>query len=74
MIKKEEKDLNYPSFDAESTERLFAGEILSSKGRKRVKTSDGEIELSTPRDHNGSFKPQFASVRVANGNVSAKSG
>lgn len=35
----------------------------NGKGRKKVKTGQGEIELSTPRDRNGSFEPQMVRKR-----------
>lgn len=35
----------------------------NGKGRKKVKTGQGEIELSTPRDRNGSFEPQIVPKR-----------
>ena len=35
----------------------------NGKGRKKVKTGQGEIELSTPRDRNSSFEPQMVRKR-----------
>lgn len=35
----------------------------NGKGRKKVKTGQGEIDLITPRDRNGSFEPQMVRKR-----------
>jgi transposase-like protein len=36
-----------------------SGNTRNGYGKKRVKSSGGEIELSVPRDRDGSFEPQF---------------
>lgn len=35
----------------------------NGKGRKKVKTSMGQVEIATPRDRNGSFEPELVSKR-----------
>ncbi|WP_044349319.1 IS256 family transposase, partial [Dethiosulfatarculus sandiegensis] len=36
-----------------------SGNTRNGHGKKRVKSSGGEIELSVPRDRDGSFEPQL---------------
>lgn len=43
--------------------RSGANNRRNGKGNKRVKTSFGEIEVSTPRDRNGSFGPEIVKKR-----------
>ncbi len=40
-----------------------AGNRKNGKGTKQVGTSDGEIEISTPRDRTGSFEPELVRKR-----------
>jgi putative transposase len=56
------KQLTEAALEAEMESHL-AGEFLpnrkNGKSRKRVKTSEGNVELRTPRDRAGTFEPQF---------------
>ena len=57
------KQLTEAALNAELDSHL-AEEIASNrrngKSSKTLKTSSGKIELNTPRDRTGTFKPQFA--------------
>ena len=35
----------------------------NGKGRKKVKTSMGQVEIATPRDRNGTFEPELIGKR-----------
>lgn len=48
--------------DAHISERPL-GNRKNGKGKKKVKTSFGEIELESPRDRNGSFEPEIVKKR-----------
>jgi len=39
------------------------GNRRNGKGKKRVRTSGGEVEIQTPRDRSGSFTPKLIAKR-----------
>lgn len=49
--------------DAHVEESRKDGNRKNGTGKKRVKSSHGEIEINTPRDRNGSFQPQLIGKR-----------
>ena len=54
------------ALDGELDAHLADGELPNRKngrGKKRVRTSLGEVEIATPRDRNGSFRPQVIGKR-----------
>jgi|GEM_PF-3575139 len=48
--------------DLDEPERL-RGNRRNGKQHKRLRTSDGTIELSTPRDRHSSYEPQLVKKR-----------
>lgn len=44
-------------------EQRAEGNRKNGKGRKKLKTADGTIELETPRDRSGTFEPQIIKKR-----------
>ena len=46
-------------FGYERNQKSLSGNSRNGKTSKRIKTEDGEFELETPRDRNGSFEPKL---------------
>ena len=49
--------------DAHVDQTRKHGNRKNGKGKKRVKSSHGEVEIDTPRDRDGSFQPQLIGKR-----------
>lgn len=63
------KEFLEESLDGELDAHLEAEERpnrKNGKGKKRVRTSQGEVDIRTPRDRNSSFEPKIVSKRSKN--------
>jgi putative transposase len=40
-----------------------SGNVRNGKGRKRVQSSTGDLQIETPRDRDGTFEPQLVHKR-----------
>ncbi len=50
-------------YEKDSSEGTNSGNSRNGKTRKTVVSAEGEIEIETPRDRNGSFEPQIVRKR-----------